>query len=123
MNVVDQYTYHNMTSNDETFRGINLYAVNILTQIVSLLWILRQACIKYSRILRALSKCQLWRSAILLYARMFLKCATVTYKIKYIKTISQLVQLTDLYFMQTKISTIESLEGQSRLRNLELAAK
>ncbi|KAH6711770.1 protein phosphatase-like protein PP1 regulatory subunit sds22 [Leptodontidium sp. MPI-SDFR-AT-0119] len=43
-------------------------------------------------------------------------------KIKSIRHISHLTQLTDLYFVQNKITTIENLSGLSKLRNLELAA-
>ena len=43
-------------------------------------------------------------------------------KIKHIKNVSHLVQLTDLFLVQNKISKIEGLEGLSKLRNLELGA-
>lgn len=43
-------------------------------------------------------------------------------KIKHIKNVSHMVGLTDLYFVQNKISKIEGLEGLSKLRNLELGA-
>ena len=35
---------------------------------------------------------------------------------------SHLVKLTDIYFVQNKISRIEGLEGLTKLRNLELGA-
>lgn len=35
---------------------------------------------------------------------------------------SHLVELTDIYFVQNKISRIEGLEGLTKLRNLELGA-
>lgn len=43
-------------------------------------------------------------------------------KIKHIKNVSHLVKLTDIYFVQNKISKIEGLEGMTKLRNLELGA-
>lgn len=43
-------------------------------------------------------------------------------KIKHIKNVSHLVKLTDLFFVQNKISRIEGLDGLTRLRNLELGA-
>src|SRR4051812_27814710 len=43
-------------------------------------------------------------------------------KIKHIKKVNHLVELTDIYFVQNKIVTIEGLEGLTKLRNLELAA-
>ncbi|KAK6612123.1 protein phosphatase 1 regulatory subunit SDS22 [Botrytis cinerea] len=43
-------------------------------------------------------------------------------KLKHIKKLNHLTSLTDLYFVQNKITTIENLEGLSKLRNLELAA-
>ena len=43
-------------------------------------------------------------------------------KIKHIKNICHLKELTDLYFVQNKIQRIEGLEGLSKIRNLELAA-
>jgi hypothetical protein len=43
-------------------------------------------------------------------------------KIKHIKNVSHLKKLTDLFFVQNKISRIEGLEGLTELRNLELGA-
>ena len=43
-------------------------------------------------------------------------------KIKHIKNIAHLVKLTDLYFVQNKISRIEGVETFTALRNLELGA-
>lgn len=43
-------------------------------------------------------------------------------KIKHVKNISHLVKLTDLYFVQNKISKIEGVETFTSLRNLELGA-
>ncbi|RFU33273.1 hypothetical protein B7463_g3082, partial [Scytalidium lignicola] len=43
-------------------------------------------------------------------------------KIKHIKKVNHLKELTDLYFVQNKISTIDGLSGLQNLRNLELAA-
>ncbi|MCJ1479528.1 hypothetical protein MMC13_008214 [Lambiella insularis] len=43
-------------------------------------------------------------------------------KIKHIKNVSHLKELTDLYFVQNRIQRIEGLNGLSKLRNLELAA-
>ena len=43
-------------------------------------------------------------------------------KIKHIKRVNHLRTLTDLYFVQNKISKIEGLDGLSNLRNLELGA-
>lgn len=43
-------------------------------------------------------------------------------KIKHIKKVNHLINLTDIYFVQNKIVTIENLEGLTKLRNLELAA-
>lgn len=43
-------------------------------------------------------------------------------KIKHIKRVNHLKSLTDLFFVQNKISKIEGLEGLEELRNLELGA-
>ncbi|KAH8813255.1 protein phosphatase-like protein PP1 regulatory subunit sds22 [Xylogone sp. PMI_703] len=43
-------------------------------------------------------------------------------KIKHIKRVDHLTGLTDLYFVQNKIGTIDGLAGLHNLRNLELAA-